>query len=308
MPKGTILLNAYGARLGTMSFELTNIYGSGGPDFPLLTIRADVGLSPYIDRRSPDKPVLYIVSLIRAVGKLHSPENRLVARFQEDLVHVASDPSFVSTTQVPFEIALDLSDLTRIETNRAGGNLRIHLTIQLLFALHSESAGFRGFYPGQVEGLTFEIPRSQWVDTILPALGYGGLELLEVRYGSGVLARELPRSVQEIQEAKKYLSEGDWEKAVGHCRMAVEAILNSRPSSLPQTAKFREKVNAFIADNLKSLDDLQAKLLCKEMELIWEASSHAMHSSPTSSFKRADAEFLVRSTMALVEYFSRLLN
>jgi hypothetical protein len=41
MPKGTIFMNRSGDQLGTMSFELTSIYASGGPDFPLLTIRAD---------------------------------------------------------------------------------------------------------------------------------------------------------------------------------------------------------------------------------------------------------------------------
>jgi len=308
MPKGRIMLTTYGAELGTMSFELTSIYGSGGPDFPVLTVRAEIGLSPYIDQRTPDKPVLYIVSLLRAAGKFYSPERRLVARFQEDLAHIASDQRHVSTTQVLFEIPVDLSTLTKIEKDRAGGKLRVHLTIQFLMALHSESGGFRGFYTGQVDGLSFEIERSQWVDTILPSLGYGGLELLEVRYGSGVLARELPKSVQEIQDAKRYLAEGDWEKAVGHCRKAVEVILESRPSSLSSTAKFRDKVNAFISDNLKNLDELQAKMLFRQMESIWEFGSQAAHPAPSNTFKRAEAEFLVRSTMALVEYFSRLLT
>jgi hypothetical protein len=308
MPKGTIMLTSYGAHLGTMSFELTSIYASGGPDFPILTIRTEVGLSPYIDRRSPDKPVPYVVSLVRAVGKLHSPEHRLVARFEEDLVHVASDPLHISTTQALFEIPLDLPTVNKIERDRAGGNLRVCLTIRLLLALHSESGAFRGFYAGQVDGLTFEIPRSQWVDNILPGLGYGGLELLEVRCGIGVLARELPKSVQEIREAKKYLSEGDWDKAVGHCRKAVEVILDARPASLAPGAKFRERVTAFIGDNLNALEDAQAKLLSRQMELIWEVSSQAAHPSTSCPFKRADAEFLVRSTMALVEYFSRLLS
>lgn len=307
MPKGTIFMNRVGDQLGTMSFELASIYASGGPDFPILTVRTDIGLSPYIERHQ-EKPAVHVLTLIRAVGQLRSPEHRVVARFQEDIAHVASDPRFVNTTQVAFEIPLDLVTLTRIEKERAGGDLRVQLTFQLLLAVHNPTAGFQGFYSGRVDGLTFVIPRSQWVDTLLPGLGYGGLELLEVRYGNGILAQELPKSVQEIQEAKKCLAEGHWEKSVGHCRKAIEVILDSRPSSLPPTAKFRDKVSAFMGDHLKALEDTQAKLLARQMELIWEVTSQAAHPSSAGPFKRADAEFIVRSTMAVVEYFSRLLS
>jgi hypothetical protein len=306
MPKGAIYLSRYSNQIGSVGFELTSIYGSGGPDFPLLTVRADIGLSPYIDH-SQGQSTRYIVTLIRAAGQFCSPEQRVVARFGEDIAHIASDPSFVSTNQVSFEIPLDHVVLARIEKDRTGGDLRVQLKFNLLFALHAANGQFREFVSGRVDGLTFVIPRSEWVDRILPALGYGGLELLEVRYGMSTVARSLPKAVAEINEAKKYLLEGDWEKAVGHCRKSLEVVLDSRPSSLPTTAKFRDKVNAFICDNLTTLGEQQAKLLARQMELIWEVSSQAAHASP-ATFVRADAEFLLRTTMALVEYFGRLLN
>jgi hypothetical protein len=297
-------MNRSGDQLGTMSFELTSIYASGGPDFPLLTIRADVALSPFIERGQ--QPVsVHPLSLIRAVGQLRSPEHRVVARFQEDIALLADNPNYANTTQVAFEIPLGIETINRIEKDRGSTDLRIQLTFQLLFGLHVN--GNVAFHGGRVDGLTFLIPRSQWIDNLLPGLGYGGLEVLEIRYGSGVIAQQLPKSVQEIQEAKKCLFDGHWEKSAVHCRKAVEALLDCGSSALPVTTRFREKLSTWMSDNLKA-DDAEAKLLAGQMQLVWDVTSPAAHPAPAHTFSRRDAEFLVRSTMALVEYVSRLLN
>jgi len=112
---------------------------------------------------------------------------------------------------------------------------------------------------------------------LLPGLGYGGLEVLEVRYGNSVLAQQLPKCVAEIQESKKCILEGQWDKSAVHCRKTLEAILDSRPSAVLPAAKFRERVSAFINDHL-NVDDAEAKLLGTQMQIIWDASSPAAHS------------------------------
>ncbi|HMC30603.1 MAG TPA: hypothetical protein VKL99_07185, partial [Candidatus Angelobacter sp.] len=152
-------------------------------------------------------------------------------------------------------------------------------------------------------------PRSQWIDELLPNLRYGGLEILEVRYGSGVAAEGLRNSVAEIKEAKKFLAEGQWDQTALHCRKAIEGILTSKSasSSLP-TNRFEQRINTFITDNLSSVDDAEAKLLAGQMNLIWQATSPSAHGTPQHPFKRPDAEFVLRMTMAIVEYFGRLLK
>ena len=58
-------------------------------------------------------------------------------------------------------------------------------------------------------------------------------------------------------------------------------------------------------DNLK-VDDAESTLLSDQMRVIWEAASPAAHQGHL--YKRAETECILRSTMALVEYFSRLLS
>jgi hypothetical protein len=304
--KGAIYFAGYGDQQGTV--EVSQIWSGGGPDFPVLNIRLDISLRPVIER-SQQQPVIQPITLLRAVGEFRSPEQRVVARFHSDIVLKASNLTYLSTSQEILEIPLDLVTISRIEKERAGGNLRVELRLRLVFALHVGNTLLEaGFYSGRVDGLTFTIPRSQWVDELLPGLGYGGLEILEVRYGIGIFARVLPQSVAEIQEGKKCLSEGQWEKATLHCRKAIEFILDSKPSSLPATVKFSHRLDTFITDNLPSVDDAEAKLIAGQMQLIWEITSPAAHAAPAHAFIRADAEFILRITMAVVEYFSRLLS
>lgn len=143
----------------------------------------------------------------------------------------------------------------------------------------------------------------------MPGLQYGGLEVLEVRYGSGFTAENLHNSVAEIKEAKKFLSEGRWDQTALHCRKAIEGILisQSTAASLP-TTRFDQRVNTFITDNLPGVDDAEARLLSDQMNLIWHVTSTSAHGMPQHPFKRPDAEFVLRMTMATVEYFSRLLR
>ena len=127
-----------------------------------------------------------------------------------------------------------------------------------------------------------------------------------MRISNGVRPEGLPKAVQEIRQARSYLAEGDREKAVIHCRKTLEAILDSRQLQLPTSSRFAQKVDTFIHDHL-SLSDKQARLLAEEMKLLWEVCSPSAHPSPQDYFKRADTNFIVRNTTAILEYVGKLL-
>jgi hypothetical protein len=197
--------------------------------------------------------------------------------------------------------------IERIEQSREG-ELRASLNLRAFFAVHiAGGIGVERFETARIEPIVFTIPKSQWVEKLLPQLGYGRLELIEVRISNGIRAEGLPKAVQEVREARAYLANGDWEKAIAHCRNALEAILDSRPLQLTGVPKFSVKVNTFIHEHLASLGEKQSKLLAEEMNLLWEVCSKAAHPSPPDYFKRADADFIVRNTTAILEYVSRLL-
>jgi len=238
-------------------------------------------------------------------GEFFSPQQTAVARFRDD-ANVFADSSQSPERQLRLEIPLDLMAVARMEESREG-DLWAGLKFNGFFAVHVSAVGVQRFETGTTEPLYFAIPRSQWLEKLLPQLGYGKLELIEVRISNGVRPEGLPKAVQEIRQARSYLAEGDWEKAVIHCRKTLETILDSRQLQLPAASRFAQKVDTFIHDHLSSLSDKQAKLLAEEMKLLWEVCSPSAHPSPQDYFKRADANFIVRNTTAMLEYAGRLL-
>ncbi len=304
MPSGEIHCSGFSGQFGGFGFELTNIYATGGPDFPVLSIRADVKLLAY--QQYGQNNDVQPLSLVTASVELRSPEHRIVAYSTQNLPLLATDPSHHVTGQHVLNFPLDLSALTKIESARNGGDLRVQLDFRLLMALHEPNPIGITFRDGNAQ-IIFTIPRSQWVDKLLPALGYQGLELIEVPSASSSFAQQfLAKAVQQVQNAKKELLEGRWEGAVLNCRQALELILDSRPPVGAPAQKFKDRVNDFIRDHL-SLDPTQAALLASQIGLLWETCSKAAHASG-GQFKRPDAEFIVHATIALTGFVGRSLS
>jgi hypothetical protein len=304
---GDIYMGGYGDSLGTL--EIAQIWAGGQQsEPPNLNMRAEIKMKPLIER-GQQQPTYRSVTLLRINGEFRSPEHRVLARFQNDEPLFAQNPQHDAKAQVTFEIPLDVLTIHRIEEERNGGNLKVGLKLRMLFALHGSNGGVTFHGGGVTSDLIFVIPRSQWVEEYLPGLRYGGLEILEIRYGYGVAADGLRNSVAEIKEAKKSLAEGQWDQTALHCRKAIEGILTSKSptASLPAN-RFDQRVNTLISDNLPGIDNAEAGLLSDQMNLIWKATSPSAHGTPQHPFKRPDAEFVLRMTMAIVEYFGRLLK
>ncbi|WP_148210162.1 hypothetical protein [Candidatus Korobacter versatilis] len=288
-----------------MSFELTHIGSYGGPYFPVLTISSEVALNAFRDRIGAATPAVCPLTLMRIVGELRSPDHRTVARFEHNPMLRAERADGTTNGVQTFSIPLDLSTIDQIERSRGPGDLQVMLNLLPIFAIHMPNAAVI-FEVGRIEGLKFPIPRSQWVDNLLPGLGYGGLEILEVRYASTTIGKHLQKSVGEIRDAKKALLDGDCHMAVLHCRRSVEALLESGSSALPPSMRFQQKVETWISDNFKTVDGTEAKLLAEQMQVVWEVTSAAAHSGSSHSFKARESEFLIRTAMNIVEYVNRL--
>ena len=126
-----------------------------------------------------------------------------------DEVNLYADTNHSPETQFRLEIPLDLFTVARIEQLR-DGDLRAALNFRAMFAIHlSGGLGVERFEAAKVEPLVFTIPKSHWVDKLLPQLGYGKIELIEVRIPDGMRGQGLPEAVNEIRQARSYLLNGD---------------------------------------------------------------------------------------------------
>ena len=308
MPKTNIGLQSSSSHVAKISFETEKIHALGGTElFPKLVFPFDVRLSPWTDI-SKTTHTVHPVTWLTLFGEFCSPEQRPVAAFRDE-VNLYADTNYSPETQFRLEIPLDLFTVARIEQMREG-DLRASLNFRSMFAIHLSGAlGVGRFEAARIEPLVFTIPKSHWVDKLLPQLGYGKIELIEVRIPDGIHGQGLPEAVKQIRQARSYLLNGDWEKVVGYCRNTLEIILDSRQLQLPPSSKFNLKVDTFIEQYLSArLGGKQSKLLAEEMKLLWEVCSKAAHPSPQDYFSRADANFIVQNTTDILQYISGLLS
>lgn len=301
MPKADLQFDSYIA--GSINLDPQDLYAHGGPDFPVLNIRTDFGITPYQQHGQPGIKPLTCLSF---EGELCSPPERTVARFHHADCHYSSrKDARTFTSQVTFLVPLDLKTVNHIEHSR-NGNLQAALKLKALFAVHSpDDKVIEALRYTSLSEMRFTIPKSEWVEKLLPGLGYKGLELLEIHMTNRAIAQQLPQAVEEIKQAQQHFLETDWERAVHRCRNAIELIVNARPLSVPATSRFSDKINAFINDHL-SANAEQARFIGKQMNVLWEVCSPAAH--PLPAITKPDAEYILRTTAGLIGYCGRLLN
>ncbi|MFC1716116.1 hypothetical protein ACFL6S_20765 [Candidatus Poribacteria bacterium] len=224
----------------------------------------------------------------------------------------------VRSCRIMIEIPLDFYRLKRIEERRQD-NIRFKLSGRALVAEHPSSVpneqqerrrDVEGFTTAQFE-IYFDIPQSRWIGEILPALGYGRFELIEVPIPEEIVPETFHKALQELRKSQRYFIQGDYDKAVAHCRNVVDLIPRTY---LPDNKRpFGPKIQEFLGQYLPSISGSKQEFIKVLLNSVWGICSDAVHPqpdsiSPSNYFDRADAEAIRLVTTALIAYVGKLLK
>lgn len=182
--------------------------GEGGPHDPRLVLSLTVSMSP---RPLDQMLVLTELSSSLHLGQDASDQNQVgptVRRSFLPQMHVRSVPGYVN--EHPFDVRIPLATpvVELLEAHRLrspGENLRCHLRLAGSVALVHQVAGSASpgddvrplpgnpfglefgmlstlayFWASSISTLTFEIPRSAWVERVLPGVGLEHVRLLQI--------------------------------------------------------------------------------------------------------------------------------
>jgi hypothetical protein len=181
MPKIDIQVGA--SIVSRFVFEPQNIQAKGGPEFPILVIPYELIVYGHTDGNEPGIPFhpatcLHLSGDFSAAAATYGA----VARFYEELALCASDPNTPASTFGNLEIALDMLSVAHIEQARSSDMLAT-LKVRTMRAIHASQSNLavRKFVIAESQAGGFNIPKSHWIERILPGLGYGKIELLEIR-------------------------------------------------------------------------------------------------------------------------------
>jgi hypothetical protein len=306
MPKIEIRTNRL--NIAVFNFETQEISAKNGPKCPVLRIPYELQLSAYRDSNEPGTPV-HPVTCVYLAGELWSLPQ--AAKSREELAYCAPVPGSPTASRGYLEFPFDLPTVARIENGRTG-DFGAALKFRSLVAIHGPGAGqgVQRFAIAESQTSGFTISRSHWIEKILPELGYGRIELLEVRVSPSLSTNEdSPSAVGAIRRAKDLLVDGDWNKAVAHCRIAIETIPDTGTLQLNGMPEFDSRVDTFVTELLvPKLGKQEAKLLADGMKSLWRFCGKPVRTGYSDGFKRPDAEFIVRYTTAIVDYVGSLLN
>ncbi|HTW90527.1 MAG TPA: hypothetical protein VMH22_02325 [bacterium] len=318
MPDFSIQVDNY--HIGKVNIEAAAVRGSGGRTLPLLEIPA-IWTMQSVQSRTDDAAGPRLTrhyTLISVWGDVAAGQQNQERAF----AHVQSPPLLVSTLRSHesyeyIKVQLDAERLHALEAAR-DGDMHISARLTTLVAKHlpvptspepdlREEPPIVSLTTGRLE-FRFSIPRSVWVERVLPHVGYGSSWLVEIARPS-LTGDSLSRSTTHLATAMAHYTNGLYDLCVAECRKAIEIIPKStKLKGLPQKPSFKDRTAAYVEQHLSGVLDKAKRAAVSEMAgTLWALTSKPHHASHTT-FSRIDADCVMQLTTTLVSYVGRLLE
>jgi len=147
--------------------------------------------------------------------------------------------------------------------------------------------------------LHVEIPRSKWVEQILPATGFGKTHLLELPTIPIEKCAGVKAAFEALQQAQNLERQGFYDEAVGSCRKALEPFFETVDK--PDKNGNMKKVSALKASWETRLGKQTYEWLDGSLRAVKQAVNGPHHLSSTS-FRQMEAQMLIIVTTSLVAY------
>ncbi len=305
--------------IGSFSIEAQNIWGERSALFPSLMMYCGITLnSRRVTVQLPNNEYGEMIenfTLLNLSGEVNFIENQ---NTKLKLCNLLCDPivqySFGREETHRIYLPLDQPRLKVIEEKRRR-NVRLEVKITMLFAKHplkeitddKKDSSVKEFWKSSFD-IELEIPETTWVDSVLNNLTFAKVRIVEIAVPPIAIPSIYDSAIADLEEANRYFLIGDNDKAISHCRRAIEVVPEAFQLDLKGTDKpgFVTKMKALLDQHLKgSLTESKSEALLAMLKGIWNVSSIPNHPSPIGYFSRNDAELLIMVTGALLSYIGK---
>lgn len=178
-------------------------------------LRFDIGVNHILQAGQPGYTIIlsYTRSELKIVSKEGSPIYVSTLIPEQPFYILAVGSSLISR----FYADLDHYRLAHIEKIREGKDIQMHIELTFIAEVQQQP-------PLKQPGIIFireRIPKSDWVEIILPQLKFKDVVLLEI---PKIEKPELSEVISKINEAWRQYSMGEYDKVLTECRKAMEAL------------------------------------------------------------------------------------
>jgi hypothetical protein len=310
--------------IGTVTINPELISGHGGPAFPQLSVPLNISIQsaePEAQRRMgmvnyfpTAEDAIQDYTLHQIYGTLFFGSGGGQIAFHSLPLSLFSRPK--TQGQVALTIALDVYQLRHIEEQRIG-DLSLKFDFTFEFAKHYPVA--RKVSTSPIEkfetiffSMTVIIPRSNWIDKVLPGLGYGKIYLVEIPTPERAIGGSITQTIKEFQQAQQQMLLGSYNRVLGHLRNALELLADSveykgTPRDGKTNPSFADKIDYLLSVLPGAPTGFRRENLARMCKDLYGFTSPPEHPSPPH-FTRDDAEMTMLGTIAVLSYIGKFLS
>lgn len=299
MARGIIHMLDGNKELTIMTDQITGSGGANGPSL-MIPIKIDLGSSFGKGKREFSK-----IDVLSVKGELRSSPGEI--RCSESYKLLTRNITGQSIYEEYLNFPLSNEVVNKIEKYRSGKVifwLDVYIQTGLYREVSFNDGTDRSFMTGTETSfgqLQFEVEQSKWINSILPTIGHGCYKLIELPLANSIIPKEYSNSLVELEEARKYFIGGDYDKAVAHCRTAIDPFKPLKAGEVREFIKSRSELNW-----ANTVIDATEEWLNKMLKATSAFTSKAHHIPSIGHFGRADAEIILMVTTAIVAYIGKV--
>ncbi len=292
-----------GLIVAELNIDAAGVYGTGRAELPVLIVPLRVLL------RGPREPGRGID--FRELRSRISPfDGTYIASSSPVAVDILAGTGLeLPDRLLHLEIPLDRIRLALLERMRKGGDVKLRLDCELLVDELVEVGDVKQMPNPSVWGLRTHhrlhsqvqvvIPRSTWVERVLPQTGFGQVHILELPAVPIESCAGLKAAFEALQQAQKLEREGYYIEAIGMCRKALEPFFESVEKTNDKGEKI--KVPVLKASWELRLGKAAYDWLNTSLIALKGPTNQALHLSSTI-FGQLEAQMFLLVTTAVVSY------
>jgi hypothetical protein len=197
-----------GRTLAELDIDVSRLSGNGGADYPHLMWQLELALQP---TKTPQSDYAF-----RSVAaQLYFATGQKIADAWPISLHrvIRGYQTYAGSEYLNLEFPLNVRCIEAIERHRQGGSLQLRLDMQIQvdeysdIPAHVESKrpALWGLSAVQLMTLqeSFQIPQSDWIERVLPGIGYGKVHILEFPATPLEACAALDHSFKALKQAEE---------------------------------------------------------------------------------------------------------
>ena len=295
-----------GRTLAELDIDVSRLSGNGGADYPHLMWQLEMVLQP------PRTP-LNDYAFRSATAQIYFANGPKIADARPISLHriVHGYQTYAGSEYLNWEFPLDAHRVEVIERQRQGGSLQFRLDIQIqldefgALPAHAESQRPPLWGLTNVHWMTlqepFQVTQTDWIERVLPNLGYGKVHIVEFPAASLDACAALAQSFKALKQAEEKHRLGFYDDAAGKCRLAIEPFFDHEPAaSHPESRKIPVLKKHWETKLGKATHDWLKATLGSIKE-----AANPPHHSPNEHSSQLDSQMILAVTTAVVAYIAR---